>query len=50
MDVSRWGRDDGLGKVKGTFLSLFFSVVSSLPALAACLLSCLAVNWVISHT
>ena len=28
-----------------TFLSLFFSAVSSLPALAACLLSCLAVNY-----
>jgi SNF family Na+-dependent transporter len=28
-----------------TFFSLFFSAVSSLPALAACLLSCLAVNW-----
>lgn len=27
-----------------TFLSLFFSAVSSLPALAACRFSCLAVN------
>ncbi len=28
-----------------TFLSLFFSAVSSLPALAACRFSCFAVNW-----
>ena len=33
------------GKRPRTFLSLFFSAVSSLPALAACLLSCLAVNY-----
>ena len=35
------GRDER----QQTFLSLFFSAVSSLPALAACLLSCLAVNY-----
>ena len=35
------GRDER----QRTFLSLFFSAVSSLPALAACLLSCLAVNY-----
>jgi len=35
------GRGSGGG---GTFLSLFFSAVSSLPALAACRFSCLAVN------
>ena len=29
---------------KRTFLSLFFSAVSSLPALAACRFSCFAVN------
>ena len=28
-----------------TFFSLFFSVTSSLPAFAACRLSCFAVNW-----
>lgn len=28
-----------------TFLSLFFSAVSSLPALAACRFSCFAVNY-----
>ena len=34
----------GGGRRVVTFFSLFFSAVSSFPALAACLLSCLAVN------
>lgn len=34
-----------IGEKGYTFLSLFFSAVSSLPALAACRFSCLAVNF-----
>ena len=51
--VSRWseymevfGGGEGEGGMGGrTFLSLFFSAVSSLPALAACRFNCFAVNW-----
>lgn len=37
--------DKIMGSVECTFFSLFFSVTSSFPALAAWRLSCLAVNW-----
>lgn len=37
-----WG---GRGRLRRTFLSLFFSAISSFPALAACRDSCLEVNF-----
>ncbi len=44
--VKVFGEGEGEGVMGGgTFLSLFFSAVSSLPALAACRFSCFAVNW-----
>lgn len=43
--VNERGRQRTRNGKHGTFFSLFFSAISSLPALAACRFSCLAVNW-----